>query len=132
MYRSKVPICKKNLPHFWLYPRIGKFIEKFQWIYVPYIIVRSSLALDAPNDYDTLDLGWGAEAIRWSQMAMWREILQELWYYVRIYLRARFTKIIEINTSTTIDQKWIWSITYSMSSYNALFSMYKHTRISCI
>ena len=51
-------------------PRVGKDIVKFHRIDASDALVRSTLALDTLNDYDTLDLGRGVEARRWSQMAM--------------------------------------------------------------
>ena len=53
---------KKNLPQIWLWPRVGKFIVKFHRINVSDAMARSTLALETPNECDTLDIGWGAEA----------------------------------------------------------------------
>ena len=57
---------KKNSPYDHLWTRVAKFHQ----IDAPNIMVRSSLALDTPNDCDTPDLGQGAKARRWSRMAM--------------------------------------------------------------
>ena len=81
---------KKKLPHNRLWPRVGIYIANFHRINVPNAMVRSNLMLDTPNFCDTPELGCGDEARWWSQTALWRGILQELWYHVRIFPRERF------------------------------------------
>ena len=51
IYKSglRVLVCKKNLPHDQLSPKIGEFIVDFHRIGSPDAMVRSVLALDAPN-----------------------------------------------------------------------------------
>ena len=73
----QVPVCKKKLPQIWLWPQVGEFIVKFYWIDTLNTMARSALALNAPNDCDTLDLSQGpprGEARKLSPKAMWREI----------------------------------------------------------
>ena len=49
--------AKKKLPHNQLWPEIAKFIVNLHRFSVPNAMERSDLALDAPDDSDTTDLG---------------------------------------------------------------------------
>ena len=70
--------AKKKLPQDWIWPRVGNFIADFHRINIPNSMARSDLALNTHNLCNTPESSCSDEPRWWAQMALWREILQEL------------------------------------------------------